>query len=85
MIARDVPQVTFNSYTTTAGVLTWLSDSTTPVTSLTTNMLVNVGLTVLNDRTAVQLKTKAQWQNLSSPVIQQNAEFFNLRMRPQVP
>ena len=86
LIARDVPQVTFASYTNNSlGAPTPCLDSASPITTLTTNMLVNVGLTVLNDRTAVQLTTQVQWQNTSSAQIQQNEESFSLRVRPQVP
>ena len=44
LIARDIPQVSFASYTNNPlGVPAPCSDSATPVTTLTTNMLVNVG------------------------------------------
>jgi type II secretory pathway pseudopilin PulG len=86
LIARDIPQISFASYTNnSSGVPTACLDSVTPVTLLTTNMLINVGITALNDRTAVNLTTQAQWQNTGSAAIQQNEEVFALRVRPQAP
>jgi len=86
LIARDIPQFSITSYTNNAsGVLTSCSDSVTPVTVLTTNMFVNVGITAVNDRVALQLTTQTKWTNTASALIQQNEEVFNLRVRPQVP
>jgi len=84
LIARDVSQVSFVSYTNDVNGVPWAcSDSTKPVTVLPN--MVNVVVTTLNDKVAVQLTTQAQWTNANSPVIQQNEESFALRVRPQGP
>jgi len=80
LIARDIPQVSFVAYTNDPTGAPWPSNQ-----EFLSNMTINVGITALNDRTAVQLTTQAQWQNTNSPSILQNEELFTLRVRPQVP
>ncbi len=86
LIARDIPQVSFVAYTNDSTGTPWIvPTSELPSLGLLSNMAINVGITALNDRTAVQLTTQAQWQNTNSPSILQNEELFTLRVRPQVP
>ncbi len=80
LIARDIPEVSFAMYTNDPTGAPWPSTQ-----AFLSNMTIDVGITALNDRTAVQLTTQAQWQATNSVSIKQNEELFALRVRPQVP
>jgi len=80
LVARDIPQVSFVSYTNDSTGAPWPSTQ-----NFLSNMTIVVGITALNDRTAVLLTTQAQWQNTNSALIQQNEELFTLRVRPPTP
>jgi prepilin-type N-terminal cleavage/methylation domain-containing protein len=77
LIARDITQFTFVSYTNTYDG----SGNLLPETQSILPAVIDVGLTALNDRTAKILITEAMWQNSSSTLIQKNQENFRLRMR----
>lgn len=80
LIARNVSQFSVDFYTNDAsGAPVRLSNP-----SVLPNLL-NVSITTLNDNTAKLLPTEAQWKNTNSVLIQQNAESFTLRVRPQAP
>ncbi len=85
LIARDIPQVSFVVYTNDSTGTPWVvPTSQLSDLGLPSNMTINVGLTALNDRTAVLLTTQAQWQ-ATNALLLQNEELFALRVRPQVP
>jgi prepilin-type N-terminal cleavage/methylation domain-containing protein len=86
LIARDIPQVSFTAYTNDSTSTPWMvPTSELSSMGLLSNMTINVGITALNDRMAMQLTTQAQWLTTNSPSILQNEESFTLRVRPQVP
>lgn len=80
LVARNVAQFTVTSYTNDSSETPWPVSSPTVLPDM-----LNVTITTLNDRVAVLLTTQAEWQNTNSPLIRQNEESFNLRVRPQGP
>jgi len=80
LIARDIPQVSFVSYTNDASGVSWVCSSPTTLPNM-----INVIVTTLNDKAVPLLTTQAQWVNTNSTIIQQNEQSFALRVRSQGP
>lgn len=80
LLAANVSGVAFKFYkTNSAGIpQTYTGGAGTPA-------IFDIVITVLNDKTAKQLNTQADWANTNSPVVRQNLQSFALRVRPQTP
>jgi len=80
LIARNISQVSFTTYTNDATGVPWISNQ-----GFLSNMMINVVVTALNDRTAAILTSRSQWMDTNSTIVKQNQESFVLRVRPQGP
>ena len=80
LIAKNVSQVSFISYTNDSSAVPQVVTSPTVLPEM-----LDVAITTLNDKAAALLTTQAQWENTNSAAFQQNEESFSLRVRPQQP
>lgn len=80
VLARNVPQFSWNAYS--------LDVSNTPIAYLPADgtnafpRILDFTISTLNEAVAAKLTARAQWTDTNSPLIRQNRETYNLRVRP---
>lgn len=78
LLARNITRMSFNPYSTNAAGL--------PVPYVATDALpdlIGLSISTINERTAIQLKTAAEWRDTNSLLLKQNEQSFSLTIHPR--